>query len=191
MSSTEMPDKAALEEERRLIQEAKAGSAAAFGQIYDRYFDRIYRFVLVRVSDQQTAEDLTSLTFLKAWDGLDGYEQRSFPFGAWLFRIARNAIIDHFRTRKKHLPLTEPERLPPNQVLHVDEWAETRLEAAEVLQAMTKLTEDQQDVLHMKLVENMSTKEVAQILGKKQGAIRALQMRGLRALSDILGVDNE
>ncbi|MDX1616491.1 MAG: sigma-70 family RNA polymerase sigma factor [Candidatus Promineifilaceae bacterium] len=190
MSPSETLDKTALEEERKLLRDAKAGNQEAFGNIYDLYLERVYRFVLVRVSNQQTAEDLTSEIFLKAWDNLDGYEQRQFSFGAWLFRIARNTVIDHYRTRKEHLPLVEPERLPADQVLHADERAETRLAAAEVLEAMQELTAAQREVLHMKLVDNMSTNEVARLLGKKPGAIRALQMRGLRALSKVLGISN-
>jgi RNA polymerase sigma-70 factor, ECF subfamily len=183
-------DEAALEKERQLVEAAKAGSGEDFGEIYERYLDRIYRFVLLRVGDRQTAEDLTSVTFLKAWDNLDRYEQRQFSFSAWLFRIARNTVIDHYRTRKQHVALDQPEHTPADQVRHVAEQAEARVEAGLVLQAMGELTEAQQEVLYLKLIEDLSTKEVARLMGKRPGAIRALLMRALRALGEVLGTED-
>ena len=94
-----------LPEEQQIVKAAANGDEQAFASLYDTYLDSIYRFIYLRVEDQQTAEDITSNVFLKAWEKLDKYQFRGVPFRAWLFRIARNAVIDHYRTRKEMAPL--------------------------------------------------------------------------------------
>ena len=170
--------------ETRLVRQAQKGDAGAFGQIYDTYIDRVFRFVHFRVNETQLAEDLTADTFLKAWDNLGKYEERGLPFAAWLFRIARNTVIDHYRTQKEELPLeaaaTQTSETDPNEQVH------RGLTGEEIRRAMSKLTQAQQDVLILKFIAGFSTKTVAGILNKKPGAIRALQMRGLQALDEIM-----
>src|SRR5689334_8543601 len=92
----------------RLVAEAQAGNAEAFGAIFDAYAGPIYRFIASRVNRPSDAEDLTQLVFVKALEALPRYEARGIPFGGWLFRLARNAIIDQIRTRKDHLSLVVP-----------------------------------------------------------------------------------
>jgi RNA polymerase sigma-70 factor (ECF subfamily) len=171
--------------EFEIIQKAVSGDPDAFATLYDTYVEQIYRFIFFRVGDEPTAEDLTSQVFIKAWDNLSSYQLRGLPFSAWLFRIARNSVIDYYRTFKETMPLefevtTQPEG-------DVDEWVERRLQAEEVRLALQKLTEDQRQVLTLRFIEGFSTEEVAQVLGKRAGAIRALQMRGLQALTEIFG----
>src|SRR5215208_2275979 len=89
-----------LADEPHLVRQAKTGNSEAFGQLYDAYLERIYRFVYFRVEDQQTAEDITSQVFLKAWSNLDRFSFSRTPYLAWLYTIAHNAVIDHYRTRK-------------------------------------------------------------------------------------------
>lgn len=171
------------EQEARLIRQAKAGDEAAFGELYDRYVDRVFRLIRLRVSQEMTAEDLTSETFIKAWDGLDGYESRGHTFGAWLFRIARNTVVDHYRTRKDSEPLKAARTKQGG-----DQVEETvaRAELAERLKAkLDALTDDQRAVLELKFLMGLSTSETAQVLGKRPGAIRALQMRALQSLARI------
>lgn len=176
--------------EDQLVQRAVEGDPKAFGRLYDRYVDRIFRFVVYRVNDEPTAEDLTSEVFMKAWDALDDYEPSGAPFGAWLFRIARNAVIDHHRTQKEQIelekvaPILEDPQADPQGDVHGE------LELDRLKAAMSQLTEAQQEVLTLKFIEGLSTREAAQVLGKRQGAVRALQMRGLHALADVLGIDN-
>lgn len=95
-----------LPEEGRLVSEAQSGDADSFARLYDAYFERVFRYVYFRVSDDQTAEDLTSQVFLKAWENLPRYKP-SGHFLAWLYTIARNQVIDHYRTRKETVPLDE------------------------------------------------------------------------------------
>ena len=183
-------DLATLPDETELVKRAIAGEADAFASLYDSHVDGVYRFIYARVSEQATAEDLTSQVFLKAWENLDGYKVGSAPFGAWLFRIARNAVIDHYRTAKNAAPLDALAGTLQTQESKVDETIEVRLEAERVVEAMKRLTEEQQQVLAMKFIEGYSTKEIAQAMGKRQGAIRALQMRGLQALEELLELED-
>lgn len=177
------------EKERIQIERAVAGDEEAFAALYGAYVDRIYGFIAFRVSNNQTAEDLTSQVFLKAWEALDSYEPRGVSFGAWLFRIARNTVIDHYRTKKEPAPLDTVAETTPAQVPAVDVQVERHLTARELQRALGQLTELQREVLTLKFIVGLETREVAEIMGKRQGAIRALQMRGLQALERILSPD--
>lgn len=167
-----------------------SGDADAFARLYDAYVDRVYRFVFFRVSDNAAAEDLTSQVFLKAWENLDGYRMRGRPFGAWLFRIARNLVVDHYRARKGDAPL-ESAAQKLAAPADVDESVEGRLDLERLRRALRRLTEDQRQVLTLKFIEGYSTEEIARAMGKQQGAIRALQMRGLRALAELIGNEDD
>ncbi|MCL4298175.1 MAG: sigma-70 family RNA polymerase sigma factor [Anaerolineae bacterium] len=173
--------------ESELIQRAVSGDPDAFATLYDTYIEQIYRFIFFRVSDEPTAEDLTSQVFIKAWDNLSSYQMRGLPFSAWLFRIARNSVIDYYRTFKETTSLEFEAVAKPDPMGDVDERIERQLQAEEVRLALQKLTEDQRQVLTLRFIEGFSTEEVAQVLGKRAGAIRALQMRGLQALTEIFG----
>jgi RNA polymerase sigma-70 factor (ECF subfamily) len=170
-------------QETEWVYRAIDGDPEAFALLYDSYVDQVYRYIFFRVSDSQTAEDLTSQTFLKSWENVHRYRVRESPFGAWLYQIARNVVVDYYRSRKK-------ERIQPGAIIHtyadpnanVDEQAEKRLEIDGLLSAMCNLTEDQQQVLTLKFTAGLSTHEVAQVMGKECSAIRALQMRGLQSL---------
>jgi RNA polymerase sigma-70 factor, ECF subfamily len=181
-----LPNSANLPQEEKYVKKAIKGDESAFGELYTAYSDSIYRFVYLRVEDQQTAEDISANVFLKAWEKLEAYQPRGVPFRAWLFRIARNAVIDHYRTRKEVAPLEAVVNTFDESVLSVSENVSTRIEAQKVLREMEQLTEDQRNVLTLKLVHGLDTQEVAKALGKRQGAVRALQMRGLQALAKLL-----
>ncbi len=179
--------------ELQTIQRAVAGDPQAFARLYDGYVDRVYRFIFFRVGDEQTAEDLCSQVFLKAWEHLASYEVRGQSFGPWLFRIARNSVIDHYRTRKDHDSLETDDDTGPDLAsgLSVDGAIAAKLEADHLRRAMEELTEDQRAVLTLKFVEGFSTAEIAEIMGKRQGAIRALQLRGLQAMAEIIEAQDE
>jgi RNA polymerase sigma-70 factor (ECF subfamily) len=176
--------------EQEYVKLAVAGDEHAFTFLYEKYIDNIYRFVLYRVADSETAEDLTSAVFLKVWEKLGSYQDRGLPFRAWLFRIARNAVIDHYRTRKEVAPidLISPEELPKTSALADD--VEKSLEAERIRRLMDQLTDIQREVLILKLINGFSTEEIAETLGKKAGAVRALQMRALNALSKLIEEDS-
>jgi RNA polymerase sigma-70 factor (ECF subfamily) len=117
---------------------------------------------------------------------LSSYQQRGLPFRAWLFRIARNAVIDHYRTRKEVAPLEAAANATDRRSLSLSEGVAVKLEAESILRLMEQLTEDQRNVLTLKLVHGFDTEEVAKTLGKRQGAVRALQMRGLQTLAKLM-----
>jgi RNA polymerase sigma factor, sigma-70 family len=172
-----------LTNERQLVLQAQAGNSEAFGQLYDAYMERIYRFVYFRVEDQQTAEDITSQVFLKAWSNLDRFQFSRTPYLAWLYTIAHNAVIDHYRTRKVTTALDDVQLSQPDHSEAVENDIDLTVEMRSVKSALQTLTDDQQRVLTLKFIEGMSNNEIARHLGKREGAIRALQMRGLQALA--------
>lgn len=172
--------------EEETVRHAINGDQQAFALLYDAYVDSIYRFIYIRVEDQQTAEDISSNVFLKAWEKLGSYQQRGLPFRAWLFRIARNAVIDHYRTRKEVAPLEAAANATDRRGPSLAEGVAVKLEVDHVLRLMEQLTEDQRNVLTLKLVHGFDTEEVAKTLGKRQGAVRALQMRGLQTLAKLM-----
>ena len=172
-----------LPNERQLVLQAQAGNAEAFGQLYDAYMERIYRFVYFRVEDQQTAEDITSQVFLRAWNNLDRFRLGRTPYLAWLYTIAHNAVIDHYRTRKVTAALEDVRLSQPDYAEAVENNIDFAVEMQTIKEALQTLTDDQQQVLTLKFIEGMSNDEIARHLGKREGAVRALQMRGLRALA--------
>jgi RNA polymerase sigma-70 factor (ECF subfamily) len=172
-----------LANERQLVLQAQDGNSEAFGQLYDAYMERIYRFVYFRVEDQQTAEDITSQVFLKAWSNLDRFQFSRTPYLAWLYTIAHNAVIDHYRTRKVTTALDDVQLSQPDHSELVENEIDLTVEMQSVKTALRSLTDDQQKVLTLKFIEGMSNNEIARHLGKREGAIRALQMRGLQALA--------
>ena len=173
-----------LPDERRLVEQAKSGDAEAFGQVYDACVDRVYRFIFFRVSDVPTAEDLTSQVFLKAWRNLGRYRP-SGPILAWLYTIARNTVIDHYRTAKQTVPLEEAAPVAvQNDTL--DDQVEFQFEMESLQKSLQYLTDEQREVVILKFVAEYDTDQIARKMGKSEGAVRALQMRALQALAKIM-----
>lgn len=169
-----------LDDEAILIRRSQEQDEEAFAALYARYFDRVYRYVAFQLRNTQEAEDITADVFLRAYRAINGYRVRSAPFSAWLFRIARNRIIDHLRQRRPSVPLDVVFELSnesePSDVIEVE------LAKAELSAAMTQLTESQRQVLALKFGGGMTNAEVAKIMGKSEGAIKALQHAGLVSL---------
>jgi RNA polymerase sigma-70 factor (ECF subfamily) len=170
--------------ERELVQRACRGDADAFGQLYDSCLNRVYRYIYFRVSDDDTAEDLTSKVFLKAWEHLPRFKSGTSPFIAWLYTIAHNMVVDHYRVTRPSVELDEARNLPAGDPLP-DAQYELRSDVQALRRALDKLTREQRDVVTMKLLDGMSTDEIAARMRKSPGAVRALQMRGLQALAKI------
>lgn len=175
-----------IEDEHNLVARAKEGEAEAFGLLYDFYMPRIYRFVLFRVSHREEAEDLTHQTFLKAWEHIETYEPRGYPFSSWLYKIARNAVIDNHRRSKPQLSI---ENIAPNLLIEEDSQGqemEAKLEWDKLLVGIRKLKEVEQDVLIMRFVDDLTHQEVAKAIGKSEGATKVIQHRALRNLKKVL-----
>lgn len=175
-----------LDGEAHIVKSAVRGEASAFGRLYDHYQPKIYRFVLVKVSHREEAEDLTHQVFLSAWQNIERYQDVGHPFSSWLYRIARNQIIDHYRTRKPTVTIDE---VDPNEfaVVNLTELTiENRLALGKVLRAVRTLKQDYQDVIIMRYVEDLSPKEVAAVFGKSEGAVKLLQHRAVKQLRALL-----
>ncbi len=153
----------------------------SFSEIYALYTNKIYRYIFFRVGDEKTAEDLTSQVFMKAWERIDHYRPGEAQFVTWLYTIAHNTIIDHYRTKKETVAL-ETSVSVPSDGLSPEEESEWHQERELLHQAIQKLTIEQQNVVILKYINGMSTEEIATYLGKKTGTIRALQMRALQSL---------
>jgi RNA polymerase sigma-70 factor, ECF subfamily len=174
----------------RLVAEAQRGDPEAFGRIFDAYVGPIHRFIASRVNRPSDAEDLTQLVFVKALEALPRYEARGIPFGGWLFRLARNAIIDQVRTRRDHLSLVaavtrETEDAGPEAM------ASLRDDLDRVARALIDLTDDQREVIELRFFAGLSVHETADAMGRQDGTVRGLQFRALAALRRSLGIEVE
>jgi RNA polymerase sigma-70 factor, ECF subfamily len=178
-------DDAAIE---RLVQEAQTGDAWAFGRLFDHYHQPVYRFVATRVRRPSDAEDLTQLVFVKALEALPRYEARGVPFGSWLFRLARNAVIDFVRTSHEHADLAKSADRAGDDA-GPDELAVIRQEIDAVGTALARLTEDQRDAIALRFFAGLSAREAAEVMGKQEGTVRGLQFRALAALRRELGIE--
>ncbi len=178
-----------LEDERHLVEAAQSGDGDAFSQLYEAYFDRVYRFIFFRVADNEIAEDLASQVFLKAWENLHHYRPRG-PFLAWLYAIARNTVIDNYRTRKQVVSLEDAGPIAA-QDPKLDDRLELEYDVKALQQAMQHLTQEQQEVITLKFIADYDTAQIAKVMGKSEGAIRALQMRALQALARAMKKDRK
>ena len=146
------------------------------------HFDRIYSYLHLTVGNRQDAEDLTARTFVKMIESIERFEWRKVPISAWLFRIAHNLAVDHFRAGRRW----QPEEEVPEPAGTVERWAEDRALAAlgrrSMLEMIEGLSADQQQVLTLKFVFDFSNVEVATILGKTEGVVKSLQHRALDSL---------
>jgi len=180
-------DDAALE---RLVAEAKAGDADAFAALFDRYHVPVYRYIANRVQRPADAEDLTQVVFVKVLEALPRYEARGVPFGGWLFRLARNVVIDFVRTRHDHADL-EAVVDRPALTRGPDEEALTRTDIETMRRALAALTEDQREAVSLRFFAGLSTREAAVAMTKQEGTVRGLQFRAIAALRRTMGLGVE
>jgi RNA polymerase sigma-70 factor, ECF subfamily len=171
-----------LPEESTLVRQAKSGDEKAFTRLYDGYVERVYRFVYFRISDDTVTEDLVSQVFLKAWQNLDRYKIGTAPFIAWLYAIARNLVIDHYRSKKETVPLEEAASLP-SDMQSLDDEVQLQFDLEAMRDALQVLSPDQQQVLILKYIAGLPNENIAKIMNKQEGTIRGLQMRGLQVLA--------
>jgi RNA polymerase sigma-70 factor (ECF subfamily) len=176
-------DEAAID---ALVRRAAAGDAAAFAGLYDTYAPRVRRFLRHQLGDGDVAEDLLQRTFVKMIEALPRYRSRGLPFGAWVFRIARNAVIDHRRTAHPGVPLDEAIDRASDAGDPVAA-AEQDQDRVVLRRALDALPADQREVLVWRFFAELSPAETAVLMGRSNGAVRVLQHRALAALRGILG----
>jgi RNA polymerase sigma-70 factor (ECF subfamily) len=176
---------------RTLVLRAKTGDADAFGTLYDRYLDLVYRYVYFRVGSHPLAEDLTSETFLRALRRITDFTWQGRDFGAWLVTIARNLITDHYKSGRHRLEVSTAEILDvPIDGPHIPENAVvSAIINDRVLRAVRDLNPEQQECVVLRFLHGMTLAETALVMGKKSGAIKALQFRAVRALARALQED--
>jgi RNA polymerase sigma-70 factor (ECF subfamily) len=178
-------DDAALE---RLVDDARSGDPRAFGRLFDHYHGSVYRYIVSRVHRPSDAEDLTQLVFMKVLETLPRYESRGIPFGGWLFRLARNAVIDHVRTHRDHADLDVAALRPGNEA-GPEEIVAVRQAFDEVAAALEALTDEQREAIALRFFAGLSAREAAEVMGKQEGTVRGLQFRAIAAMRRTLGID--
>jgi RNA polymerase sigma-70 factor (ECF subfamily) len=176
-------DDAAIEE---LVAAAKAGDAEAFGRLFDHFHEPVHRYVAARVRRPSDAEDLAQTVFVKALEALPRYEQRGIPFGGWLFRLARNVVIDHIRTHREHVDLDELQERP-GQDAGPEAQVLARHEMDAVTAALAELTDEQRDAIALRFFAGLSAREAAVVMDKQEGTVRGVQFRAIAALRRSLG----
>lgn len=174
-----------LSNEAELAQRASEHDQTAFAELYNAYVEKIYKYIFYKVGNDTEAEDLCEQVFLKAWEAIGRYTWCGYPFSSWLYRLAHNLVVDHYRTRRETVPLHEVLTTSSEPEDPQDSLLQT-LDAAELRDAISQLTDDQRQVIALKFIEGYENAEIAQMLNKKEGAIRALQYRALRSLLSIL-----
>lgn len=174
-----------------LVRAAQQGDTAAFGRLYDRYVDVVFRYVLFRVGDRSLAEDVTSETFLRALRRISTVSYQGRDVGAWFVTIARNLVLDHVKSSRYRLEVTTAEISdasmsggqagggPEHEVLA----AATN---AELMRCVAKLNADQQECVMLRFMQGLSVAETAAIMGRNEGAIKALQHRAVRRLAQLM-----
>jgi len=174
-------------DEAQLLERAKEFDPAALEAIYDRYSPRIYNYIYRRLGDAALSEDLTAQVFLRMLEAIQGAKAWKTSFSGWLYRIAHNLVVDHFRrcSRTARISL---EDAPPLLAADGDpvEVADQRLASERLLLAIRQLTDDQAQVVILRFLEGLSIAEVASVMGRSEGAVKALQYRAVIALRHLL-----
>ncbi len=175
--------------ESELIARASQGDADAFGLLYEKYVEKIYNYLYYKTSSQAQAEDLTSQVFLKALRNIETYEDRGYPFSAWLYRIAHNLVVNWYRDKDKleQMPLEDDFPLPSEED-HIEERLQKSEEGENLLEIIREIPEDRQQLLILKFVEGLTNQEIGDITGRTEGAVKALYYRTLVSLRDEYGV---
>ena len=177
-----------MQNEESLVRRAQQHDQDAFAQLYEEYFDKIYRYIAFKIGNKTEAEDMTQRVFLNAIKSISSFRWRGIPFSAWLFRIAHNQVVDYLRKKAKHATTSLDEVLVSNgnnpQLV-----AEQNLDIERLLLATKRLTQAQREVISLRFASELSIAQVARVMAKSQGAIKALQHSAIVALRKTLSVE--
>jgi len=176
-----------VQNEESLVRRAQQRDQEAFTQLYEQHFDRIYRYVALKIGDKIEAEDMTQQVFLNALQSISSFKWKGIPFSAWLFRIAHNQMVDYLRkkTRRATVPFDESQVSSDSNPQLV---AEHRLDVEQLVSATKRLTEAQREVISLRFAGELSIAQVAKVMGKSEGAVKALQHSAIAALRKALSV---
>jgi RNA polymerase sigma-70 factor (ECF subfamily) len=175
-----------LQDEEILVRRAQQRDPEAFSQLYEAYFDKIYRYIALRIRNETEAEDMTQQVFMKMLQSISSYKIKGVPFSSWIFRIAHNQLVDFIRQQNKKSTV-DIEGLPlPDMGEDPQHTMEREVDIKQLKQATQKLTAAQQEVLSLRFTGELSIAECAGIMGKSEGAIKALQHSAVVALRKAL-----
>jgi RNA polymerase sigma-70 factor (ECF subfamily) len=171
-------------DDEQLIQQVKSGDAEAFGVLYEQYAEMIFRYVYSHLDNRLDAEDLNEEIFLRAWRALPKYDERGLPFSAFLFRIARNSLIDYYRQHKTVQSIDDMEI--QSHEAGPEEVVDLNIANQDLRRMIGELREDYRNVLIFRFLSGLSPEETAQIMQRSVGAVRVLQHRALSSLKELL-----
>ena len=174
-----------MQDEESLVRRAQQRDPVALTQLYEENFDRIYRYIVLKIGDRTEAEDMTQQVFLNALKSISSFKWKGMPFSAWLYRIAHNQIVDYLRKKSKRVtvPLDESLAAGDSDPGQVAEW---KVEVEQLVLATKKLTKAQQEVISLRFAGELSVAEVARVMSKSEGAVKALQHSAIVALRKVL-----
>jgi RNA polymerase sigma-70 factor, ECF subfamily len=175
-----------VQNEESLVKRAQQRDQVALTQLYEENFDRIYRYIVIKIGDRTEAEDMTQQVFLNAIQSISSYKSQGMPFSSWLYRIAHNQVVDHLRKKSRRILVPLDETLPANSD-DPKHTAEQKIEIEEVVAASKELTAAQQEVISLRFGGELSIAEVAKAMGRSEGAVKALQHSAIAALRKALG----
>ena len=174
-----------MQDEESLVRQAQQRDQEAFSRLYEENFDKIYRYVVLRIGNKVEAEDMTQQVFVNALQSISSYKWRGVPFSAWLFRIAHNQVIDYMRKGKKQATVPLDESLVGHDS-NPQQITERKLDIEQLLSATKQLTEAQREVISLRFTSELSGAQVAKVMGKSEGAVKALQHSAIVALRKTL-----
>jgi RNA polymerase sigma-70 factor (ECF subfamily) len=146
------------------------------------YQPRIYRFIYLKVNHREEAEDLSHQVFLSSWQNISSFTQQGFPISSWFYQIACNRVIDYYRTKHTTIPLEDMQEEIHTTIENIADTVESKMQLENIYTALRSLHPDQQDIIIMRFVEELSSTQTARALGKNKGTLRVLQYRALREL---------
>ena len=188
--STYDPDDPDQQRMAALVTLAQQGDGEAFGQIYDRYVDNVYRYLYYRLGSHPLAEDLTSETFVRALRRIDSFTWQGRDIGAWFMTIARNLVTDHVKSSRYRLEVTTGDMLDADRAdadgRGTEDTVLEHLRNTELLQAVKELKPEQQECIVLRFLQGLSVAETAQVMRRSEGAIKQLQLRAVRALAKLV-----
>ena len=179
-----------MHREEDLVRRAQRREPEAFGQLYEENFDRIYRYVVLRVRNQADAEDITQQVFLKALEKIGSYRWRGMPFASWLFRIAHNMVVDYWKKKSREkVTAVAPEEIDQVAAPSLNDpatLAELKFDMKQLAVACEKLSDGQREIISLRFAGGLSVAESAKVMGKSEGAVKVLQHAALVKLRRIL-----
>jgi len=175
-----------VQDEQNLVQRACRGDKEAFAKLYEYHFDRIYRYVVMKIGNQTEAEDMTQRVFIRAYEAIGSYKSQGIQFSAWLYRIAHNQMVDFVRKESKKQTVPLDESMPILGKSDPEHEVEVKIELEKVVLASRHLTKAQREVVSLRFGGGLSITEVAQTMKKSEGAIKALQHSAIQALRKTL-----